>query len=436
MSEREWHPLMLKVMRLTKPTPALGLPISCEVNDLPGETLSALASGAGAGVTGPSFSALGESAMLPAGFGNIYLGERLSCYVHVHNEHDTAVRDVFVKVELRTETQRVTLTRAEVRPTPSVEPGDGVNLIVHHDVKEIGTHHLICSVLYTAGASGEQAIFHKTYKFAVGKPIDVKTRDYMVDGAVLLEVQLQNQTESPIHIQSVSLQATEGFTAQDFNEVEVSSLATTGNGAGKHGSSSSSSSSGGGSSGGSSSSGSISTFGSTTYINPQDTRQYLYRLLATDGRDARTLGAMGKLDIVWHTQMGSVGHLQTSALPRKPTSGDVGVCLRAEEMPATVVAGTPFELRCAASNPTRQPVTLVLHADSSSDAKPAVMLEHNSGVELGTVPPNSSLELTVRLLAVRSGLQPVRSFYAIDKTTGRKYYLSNLDAIFVSKAPE
>jgi len=54
----------------------------------------------------------------------------------------------------------------------------------HHLLLGAGVHSLICSVLYTSSA-GEQAIFHKTYKFAVAKPIDVKTKAYNIDVRVI-----------------------------------------------------------------------------------------------------------------------------------------------------------------------------------------------------------------------------------------------------------
>lgn len=62
------------------------------------------------------------------------------------------------------------------------------------------------------------------------------------------------------------------------------------------------------------------TFGKQTYLGSEDARLYLYKLVPkTPGGDmaSRSATAVGKLDIVWRTSMGEVGHLQTSQLPRK-----------------------------------------------------------------------------------------------------------------------
>lgn len=65
---------------------------------------------------------------------------------------------------------------------------------------------------------------------------------------------------------------------------------------------------------------SLSTFGKQTYLGSEDARLYLFKLVPkTPGGDmaSRTATAVGKLDIVWRTSMGEVGHLQTGLLARK-----------------------------------------------------------------------------------------------------------------------
>ena len=57
------------------------------------------------------------------------------------------------------------------------------------------------------------------------------------------------------------------------------------------------------------------------YMNPLDVRQYLYCLtprpeICADPRTMKGVTNIGKLDIVWKTNMGEKGRLQTSALQR------------------------------------------------------------------------------------------------------------------------
>ena len=62
-------------------------------------------------------------------------------------------------------------------------------------------------------------------------------------------------------------------------------------------------------------------FGKLNYLNPTDTRQYLYCLtpnpeLYGENKVLKGVTNIGKLDIVWKTSMGEKGRLQTSQLQR------------------------------------------------------------------------------------------------------------------------
>lgn len=66
---------------------------------------------------------------------------------------------------------------------------------------------------------------------------------------------------------------------------------------------------------------SVSTFGTRTYLQPMDTRQYLYCLkpkqeFAEKAGVIKGVTVIGKLDIVWKTNLGERGRLQTSQLQR------------------------------------------------------------------------------------------------------------------------
>lgn len=66
---------------------------------------------------------------------------------------------------------------------------------------------------------------------------------------------------------------------------------------------------------------SVTTFGSRTYLQPMDTRQYLYCLkpkkeFAEKAGIIKGVTVIGKLDIVWKTNLGERGRLQTSQLQR------------------------------------------------------------------------------------------------------------------------
>ena len=62
-------------------------------------------------------------------------------------------------------------------------------------------------------------------------------------------------------------------------------------------------------------------FGKYNYIQPQDSRQYLFCLtprndLKSNFKQLKGATNIGKLDIIWRTNMGDRGRLQTSQLQR------------------------------------------------------------------------------------------------------------------------
>eukprot|EP00803_Ostreobium_quekettii_P007741 evm.model.scf_2273.4 EVM.evm.TU.scf_2273.4 scf_2273:14581-14955(-) len=76
-------------------------------------------------------------------------GQTFSCYVSLANNSDQVVSAVGIKAELQSERSRVVLFDNTATPTPAMAPGVRKNFIVHHDVKELGVHTMICSSSFT-----------------------------------------------------------------------------------------------------------------------------------------------------------------------------------------------------------------------------------------------------------------------------------------------
>lgn len=97
-----------------------------------------------------------------------------------NNETVVAVDGVNLKVEMQTATTKVLL--AEIGgPTQSLAAGDTLEIVVNHEIKELGQHVLACTVTYqlppgsrtppppVEGSNVDQNVqtFRKFYKFAV-----------------------------------------------------------------------------------------------------------------------------------------------------------------------------------------------------------------------------------------------------------------------------
>ncbi|KAF9334163.1 hypothetical protein BG006_002621 [Podila minutissima] len=280
-----------------------------------------------------------ELLTMPASFGNIYLGETFTSYICANNESTHPVRDVILKAELQTSTLRFALSNTLSLPrspsdSPSgisaatgghiqlLESGRTNEMIVSHEIKELGIHILVCSVQYTT-LDGQQKSFRKFYKFQVLNPLSVKTKvnqpstssvssqepgangnapiamSVSTGGLVLLEAMVQNVSGVTMWMERMRFEVADAFTVRDLNVVIPDRPKETSKEGEK----------------------AVSVFGEHDYFAPNDVRQYLYVLTPKPGKEllAKTTNVLGKMDILWRSQFGETGRLQTSQLTRKPT---------------------------------------------------------------------------------------------------------------------
>lgn len=125
-------------MRLTRPTLAYPLPVTCDGKDLPGNLLNLSLQQDPTAVQGSETLCIGQFLLLPQSPVNIYLGETFSSYICVFSETEQIINNISVKVDLQTSSQRLPLSMNP--PTPQLKPDETVNIVIHHEVKEIGTH--------------------------------------------------------------------------------------------------------------------------------------------------------------------------------------------------------------------------------------------------------------------------------------------------------
>lgn len=401
-------------MRLSRPLLATSSPVYYEKTEQPSSLVEGLESLSISDLTA-SHPIVGEGELqirdfglshmlqLPSAFGNIYLGETFSTLVSVNNESaQLAAQQVGVKIELQTSSQRFNLSDTT---TASLAAQTTHAVTVSHEIKELGVHILVCSVQYVV--DGRRRHFRKFYKFQVSNPLAVKTKvNNMIDGRVFLEAQLQNVSAGPMFLERMKFEPSEHFVYQDLNHI-ISS-------ADKEESS-------------------RSVFGSS-FIHPQDVRQYLYMLSPRDPQNdkiARTTNALGKLDIVWRSAMGDLGRLQTSQLTRKaPLLDEVEVLpFWLDKGPAQVYLETPFMLGIRVRNHSNQNMKLVLSAVKTKMG--SVLLSGLGSKNLGEVAANQSIETQLEFFPLTPGLQRVGGLRVVDLLTGYTKDIDHLCDMFV-----
>ncbi|CAH0550754.1 unnamed protein product [Brassicogethes aeneus] len=393
--ETEEHLLALKVMRLTRPMLATPLPVTCDSKDLPGNLLNNALQQDPTAVHGAETLCTGQFLLLPQSPVNIYLGETFSSYICVYSETKDVVNNVTVKVDLQTSSQRLPLSMNP--PTETLSSDDTVNVVIHHEVKEIGTHILVCEVSYQT-ITGNLMTFRKFFKIQVMKPLDVKTKFYNAENDdVYLEAQIQNITNGPICLEKVNLDASHLF--------DVTSLNVTPTG--------------------------DSVFGKTQLMHPQTVCQFLYCLtpsekLSSDLKSLRGATNIGKLDIVWRSNLGERGRLQTCQMQRMgPDYGDIRMSV--VEIPNFVVLEELFSIKCKIINNCERTVDLMVYLENVE----GIAWCDISGRKLEPLPPHSVKILEFKCIPILPGLKSIAGIKLLDTFLKRTYPYNDLGQVFV-----
>eukprot|EP00035_Acanthoeca_spectabilis_P036467 m.39723 g.39723 ORF g.39723 m.39723 type:complete len:465 (-) comp7994_c0_seq2:42-1436(-) len=404
-SAKEVHLLALKVMRLTKPLLVRTNPVPFEPADLAelGQTM-----GQDPGVLAdlPPFG-LGEVCILPQSFGSIFLGEMFSCYLSLHNESKENCTDVMVTAELQTGNDRtpITPTGADAEKV-SLEPDESYDTVQCSEVKEPGTHLLVCNVNYR-NPEGEKKYFRKFFKFVVYKPLDIKTVTYNSGGEIFLEAQVKNITQTPMFFEKV-----EFHPAPVFQSFDLSIIDGDGDGDGEGPP--------------------LTTFTSNRYLKPHDVRQHLYRLVPREPgvvAKASLASDVGKLEIVWRTNLGELGRLQTNMLPRTPLPV-TPLEIEAVQVPAQVRAAEIFPVVVRVANKGAQNVDLFLREIPEKADK--VHFAGTANRALGVLAKGQEIGVPLHFVASGTGLLAIRGLGLYDRVANRLYDVLSLPHVFVT----
>ncbi|XP_014247321.1 trafficking protein particle complex subunit 13 isoform X2 [Cimex lectularius] len=324
LKEKNEHLFSLKVMCLTRPSFITPTIITSDQKDLPGQLFNDILRKDITTVPGSETIAASSFLLLPQSFKDIYLGETFSCYVCIHNHSNHVVKGVTLKVHL--ETPKENCFRIIKQPKDPIDLAAGCNIdeVIHHEVKEIGNHVLLCEVNYRSVAiPDEDKSLKKTFQFKVHKPLDIKTNLYASEPEeIYLEAEVQNITSDYMVLENVLLEASPLFNVENLStQQKIDSL-------------------------------------NLNIMASEESKHFLYCMTLKNYQNNRNLKAMtdkviGKLDIVWRSNLGEKGHLQTSPIPKKPS--DVkDLLLGIDELPSLVYLEEMFSITLRLSNITLQ----------------------------------------------------------------------------------
>ncbi|CAG8547820.1 6184_t:CDS:1 [Ambispora leptoticha] len=372
-------------------------------------------------------------------FGKVYLGETFGSLIRVSNDSTVLTREISVKAEIQTSTQRFPLTDTSLEPLSTLGPSKSTEHVIQHEIKELGVHLLVCSVTYLTD-DGEKRNIRQIHRFQVMNPLAVKTKvNNMADGKVFLEVQVQNVADREMHLERMKFESGDVFGFKDLNyvvddngmEVMSKQLESTKKEIDNINDKEDTQNSERSLEENVEEEEPESIFGIQNYLNPQDIRQYLYMLTPKPGieeRLARTINVLGKLDIVWRSNSGETGRLQTSQLTRKPPILEE-IELSVTTIPASIILETPFTLGCRIRNRTTSVLKVVVTAVKSKMG--AVLLSGPSTKNLGELAPDNVVDFQLEFVPLSPGLQRVGGLKISDVISGYTKEIDHFTDIFV-----
>jgi len=139
----------------------------------------------------------------------------------------------------------------------------------------------------------------------------------------------------------------------------------------------------------------------------------------------------GRMEVVWKSSMGEAGRLQSNTVQRKlPVVR--GVEIHLISAPSEVHLETPFEIVISVANTSSSEMQLQLMASTMLPPAPAaIVVEGVCTRNLGTFRPNSSQSVTIRMLAIETGMHRVTGLQLIDVLSEQVHEVGSLADIFV-----
>ncbi|XP_040568914.1 trafficking protein particle complex subunit 13 [Lepeophtheirus salmonis] len=404
------HLLSLKVMRLSRPRFSQNLLITDDSKNALSGIMSSEHLKDPASCKDLPEAALGRLLVLPQSFGMLYLGETFSCYISLHNDSTEGCMSISLKCDLQTTVHRITLYPPNNSKDSVIQnqllPGDSIDHVLNYEVKDLGTHILVCEVFYSSSKSGtnEKSSFRKFFKFEVKKPLDVQANFHSSDdNEVFVEATIQNATTGCLYLEKVVFEPSNHFNVSSLNSIVGLDEDN-------------------------------SVFGTVNCLQANDSRQYIFCLTPksnskSDHKLLKSIIAVGKIDVIWRTNLGERGRIKTSQLQRSPpVMNDIHFYI--DSCPSVVMLYQAFNFTAKIYNNSER--TLELDASSVDKDKSRMMWIGTTSQKLGLLQPDGCMDLNLSVVPLDTGLQVISGIRITDNLLKRTYEFDDQNQVFVT----
>ncbi|KAJ1916485.1 hypothetical protein H4219_003751 [Mycoemilia scoparia] len=489
------HPLTLKVMRLARPTFSQSMVFPVDyVTDQPStfsqsvqqllETSPALFGN----ITSTSVMdsdtpyesfVYTEALSVPRKFGAMYLGETFGAHVCITNSDQEVVKNIAIQasieaggrkspldLELRSNGYEYRQDQSSHIVIQKLEPGESVNIQIFHETRQLGVHDLEWQVDYLRG-NGEPDTLRKLFNFRVNNPLIVKTKVNNIQwpsnrtendtakrggaSAIFLEIQVTNATEDTMVLERLRFDPVSVYDIAEFDRIPTTDNPLPPQHFGHRDTSKDDQ-------------GLVeensSLWHGDSFLHHNQVRQYLYMLIPKPSlmnapskqdyldalRKTQMTKSLGKLDIVWRSQFGAMGRLQTSQLARKPPSlfplsieckkiivskHSVAQERQSQLGSNNVLLEEPFKVQCRAYNLSDTTTDVAVFVDSTKLG--TVLLCGATKYSLGPIESGESREFSMTFIPMSLGIHRVGGLRITNLLTGASQDVDHLADVVVSQ---
>jgi len=228
-------------------------------------------------------------------------------------------------------------------------------------------------------------------------PITIESHTYDLQQGIFLQSHIQNATQQPLFIESVKLDALPLFSFTDLNSFEDSKQSA------------------------------LNTLGDLVYLKPGDVRQYLYRLEPKQPQ-AKSTTTIGKLDIIWKSNLGETGKMHSMPIERKlPNQMEVEIALK--DIPSNIILEQPFNIRCEVTN--RSDSAISPRITFAKAKMTGIMWNGISGLKLGRLAAGTTSSVQLTFFAMKPGVQKITGIRVVDELTEKNYDFDDITDVFV-----
>ena len=327
--------------------------------------------------------------------------------------------------------------------TRILNPADTSDIIVMHDLSEIGTHTMRVSISYTDARTNEPKTLRKFYRFNVLSALSIDARCKLVGASLMVQCTIKNVTKTALYITEVSYPASKST----FNNIFCSlckfvSLKLRFDSVSEKVKSVKKLSELCLNESLSSADDPLSVLlkcPQNPYLLPDEVYADTFVISVATTSEAQLSKSFGTIVAAWSSSMGENGFVRSdevhaAAFRIERQTSKLSVKVECVYCPREAQVAVPFSVKLRVWNLETLPISAQLHSKASLEDPSGLVLTGLSCNNLGIIEPDSSVDSELKICSLGSGMHDMKSLVIVDSISGKEYNEESCFKVFVHES--